>query len=89
VATIWDIEKGQVLKTLKGHAEIIECSAFDRKGELVATADATGTVKVWTAGPGREVMEEDGLGSWGGLQSRWPADCRGAIRRRVGHPRRG
>ena len=58
VATIWHVEKGQVLKTLKGHAEIIERSAFDRKGELVATADATGTVKVWTAGPGREVMEE-------------------------------
>jgi WD40 repeat protein len=46
------------LKTLKGHSEIIERSAFDRRGELVATADAGGTVKIWTASPGREVIEE-------------------------------
>src|SRR5207249_2640712 len=45
---------GEVLHTLKGHADAISCLAFAPDGKTLATGSADKLVKLWDVGTGKE-----------------------------------
>ena len=46
-AKIWDVAKGELLHTLKGHSEYLVGVAFSPDGKLLATASGDRTAKLW------------------------------------------
>jgi WD40 repeat protein len=50
--TLLDIS-GKVLRTLSGHTEDIDALAFSPDGQLLASGDRDGTVKIWSASDGK------------------------------------
>jgi WD40 repeat protein len=53
-ATVWDVQQALKLKTLREHAAVLTSVAVSRDGRLVVTGDWRGTLKTWSAWPGRE-----------------------------------
>ena len=56
--TTWDLVQGQKVKVLRGHLTVVNDACLSRDGCLVASAEQGGTVKVWSAGPGREFAQD-------------------------------
>ena len=50
---IWNLQTGQVLKTIKAHQGIINMVDFSSDGSLMASASDDGTVKIWDISSGR------------------------------------
>jgi WD40 repeat protein len=60
---IYDVKKGKILSTLKGHSDEITAVAFSPKGDRLATASKDGTAKVWElADKGKELLTLKGHG---------------------------
>jgi WD40 repeat protein len=53
-AQVWSIDDGQVLKTLKGHTDIVTDAAFVSNSTVV-TASYDGTIRFWDVNTGDEV----------------------------------
>lgn len=68
-ATVYDLETGRALRTLRGHNNLVTQAAFSPDGRFVATADRGGTLKVWNGDGGREVFITRGF-SWATTYSR-------------------
>ncbi len=86
---IWDLANRRELLKLKGHREAVHDVAFSPDGRLLASVSADGSVKVWSALPGREIFDctRPALGSqphvrWPPARLRLPA----GLDRHPGHP---
>ena len=64
VARLWDLEHRSELFQLKGHSSPVETVIFSPDGGRLATGAQDGTVKLWSAGTGREVLRESSW-TWG------------------------
>jgi WD40 repeat protein len=56
--TTWDLTQGRRLKVLRGHLTVVDAAGLSGDGRLVASAEVNGIVKVWSAGPGRELAQD-------------------------------
>ncbi|MCA9174962.1 MAG: protein kinase [Planctomycetales bacterium] len=56
-ALVWDIESGQVARTLRGHLGPVNDTCFSTDGQWIATASDDGTARVWSSQPGEPTME--------------------------------
>jgi WD40 repeat protein len=56
--TTWDLTQGRKLKVLRGHSAVAKAVGLSPDGRLAASADEGGIVKVWSAGPGRELAQD-------------------------------
>jgi WD40 repeat protein len=73
--TTWDLTQGQKLKVLRGHLAVATAVGLSLDGRLVASAEASGIVKVWSAGPGRDLAQDRAWtrsGPGPGLDAIWP-----------------
>lgn len=61
VIHIWDLASRRELLQLKGHREVVQDAAFSSDGRLLASVSAYGSVKVWSALPGRGLFDQDGV----------------------------
>ena len=59
-AKIWDVETGQGLFTLQGHAIAVWYVCYSRDGKRLATASYDKTAKVWDAETGRQLITLQG-----------------------------
>jgi eukaryotic-like serine/threonine-protein kinase len=60
---IWDLEKGEVLHTLTGHADQVTSVEFSGDGRTVISGSRDGTVRLWNAESGKEVRRFEGTGT--------------------------
>jgi len=49
-----DVHSGQIVGTLRGHTGVVEAAQFSLDGTLIATADADGLTRLWSADTGSE-----------------------------------
>src|SRR5262249_47189765 len=61
---LWDLDKGEVLRRLKGHQRAVLCVAFTADGCRGVSGSEDGTVRVWDIGSGRELFAFVGHTSW-------------------------
>jgi WD40 repeat protein/serine/threonine protein kinase len=52
---IWNAERTEQIKELKGHMSIVTCVAFSPNGQLLASGSWDRTVRIWEAASGRQV----------------------------------
>ena len=45
--TIWDVEAGQLLNTIRGHSGVVNSVAYSPTGEYLASGSSDGTVRLW------------------------------------------
>jgi WD40 repeat protein len=55
-ATIWDLLSGQKICTLHSHTGPLSALAFTRLGRRVVSAGQDGTINIWDADTGREIL---------------------------------
>jgi WD40 repeat protein len=58
---LWEPASGRELLQLKGHTEPVHDVDFSHDGRLLASVSAYGTLKLWSALPGREIQRYPGL----------------------------
>ena len=56
VARIWDVQSGEVICTLQGHARAVRSLAFSSDGRQLATGSLDGTAKVWDIDSGSQLQ---------------------------------
>jgi WD40 repeat protein len=56
--TTWDLTQGRRLRVLRGHLTVANAEGLSLDGRLVASAEGSGIVKVWSAGLGRELGQD-------------------------------
>jgi WD40 repeat protein len=64
---IWDYRSHTLLQTLPTSSKYIDALMFSPNGRLVATADETGTVKIWNPRGGRHPIATRALGDHTGI----------------------
>ncbi len=65
---VWDAATGQELFTLLGHTDWIGGLAFSPDGKELASTSLDGTVRLWSAEPGREIATAVGPGAGYGFR---------------------
>ena len=55
-AVIWDVESGEELKKLEGHARTVVFAAFSPDGKKIITSSHDKTTKIWDAESGEELQ---------------------------------
>ena len=54
---IWDVEKGESVRILKGHQDSVQQVAWSADGSRIASASTDRTIRIWNAkGPGRAAI---------------------------------
>lgn len=61
---IWDLHKGQLLKTLSGHAGSVIAIAISPNGELLASGSGDNTIKIWNLATGKLLSTLIGHTGW-------------------------
>jgi WD40 repeat protein len=51
--TVWDLDTGRALSTLRGHAALVDCVAVTADGKRAVSASRDHTLKVWDLDSGR------------------------------------
>jgi len=59
---LWDLERGSVLRTFRGHRQRIYSVVFSPCGDQIASASLDGTVKTWDVIAGTEKQSFTGVG---------------------------
>lgn len=59
-ATVWDVESGQALFTIKGHEHWIFSTRFSPDGRRLVTSSGDGTAKVWDVTSNRQHLQFTG-----------------------------
>ena len=57
---MWDVAGGKEILTLKGHTSTVGRSAFTPDGKRIVSGSMDGTLKVWDAQTGREILSFQG-----------------------------
>ncbi len=52
---LWDMNTGQVIRTLQGHSWSVLAVTFDASGEALLSASRDNTIKVWRVSTGEEI----------------------------------
>ena len=52
---LWNVKTGEIIKTLEGHTENVDCAAFSPDGKTIATSARDKTVRLWNVRTGRHV----------------------------------
>jgi hypothetical protein len=79
-ARVWNAATGQLLDTLVGHTNRVNCAEFSPDGRRVVTASSDQTARVWNLGTGQPLAELEGHTS--------SAYLRGVLARLSAHGRR-
>lgn len=53
-ARVWEVKDGKLVRTLKGHKDVVNDVAWSPDGQSIATASNDGTIKIWKASNGEE-----------------------------------
>jgi WD40 repeat protein/beta-lactamase regulating signal transducer with metallopeptidase domain len=59
-----DAATGQVLRTLRGHGDVVSHVGFSPDGKYLSTASFDKTVKLWSVGDGKELFTLTGHTNW-------------------------
>jgi WD40 repeat protein/serine/threonine protein kinase/DNA-binding XRE family transcriptional regulator len=59
-ARLWDVQSGQLLRTLTGHTGIIGAVAFSPDGQMALTGSDDGTTRLWDVATGQELQSLTG-----------------------------
>ena len=46
-AKVWEIDTGDLLRSLKGHTNPVNCVNYDQQGKYVVTSSSDLTIKLW------------------------------------------
>jgi WD40 repeat protein len=57
---VWDTDKGQEVRSLRGHAGLVTCVAFSPDGKHLVSRGYDSTLKVWDAEKGQELLSLKG-----------------------------
>lgn len=55
---ICELDDGNLIKTLKGHQDIINSLSFSPNGQIIATASSDGTIKLWKWQDSKVITED-------------------------------
>jgi WD40 repeat protein len=54
---VWDVERGELLHTLRGHTDMVMGIAAQPGGSLLASVSIDGSVRLWDMAQGEEVLQ--------------------------------
>ncbi|MDP8229381.1 MAG: hypothetical protein P9M15_08010, partial [Candidatus Electryoneaceae bacterium] len=60
---LWDVQSGQLIRTLTGHTSYIWDIEFDPTGAVIATASGDNSIKIWTTSTGQLASTFEGHSS--------------------------
>jgi WD40 repeat protein len=66
-ARIWNVDTGELIRTLEGHDDFVRSAAFSPNGTLIVTASGDYTARIWDVETGKTLKILSGHG--GGVNS--------------------